>query len=433
MRLSIDEEGNWRSFRHRNYQILFPANAASNIGSWAQRIAQDWLVLELTHSGTYLGLVTALQFAPVLLFSLHGGALADRFNKRRVLIATNVAGGFASAILGILVIANVVALWHVFLLAFALGVSTAIDGPVRQSFTNEVVGPDDLPNAVSLNSANFNAGRLIGPAVSGFLIAAFGTGLSFLFNAFSYLFVILALTQLNEKAFFTTEKSTSMTNVREGIAYVRARPDLYVVMAMVFFIATFGLNFQIFNALMATKVFGKGPASYGLLGTFIAIGSLSGALISARLEGFRKTLFVVRAGIVFSIVVIILSVMPTYLTYALWLPICGLSALTTLITANSIVQVNTDPAIRGRVMGLYLLIFMGGTPFGSPLIGVMAELIGTRETIAACGAIALTASTVIYLNFRNKIDVPADIRIATVLKATNSDKNNNSKKGNESN
>lgn len=424
MRLSVNEEGNWRSFRHRNYQILFPANVVSNIGSWAQRIAQDWLVLELTNSGTYLGLVTALQFAPVLLFSLHGGALADRFNKRKVLIATNIAGGLSSAVLGILVMTGVVALWHVFLLAFALGISTAIDGPVRQSFTNEVVGHEDLPNAVSLNSANFNAGRLIGPAVSGFLIAAFGTGPSFLFNAFSYLFVILALTQLNEKAFFTTEKSTSMTNVREGIAYVRARPDLYVVMAMVFFIATFGLNFQIFNALMATKVFGKGPASYGLLGTFIAIGSLSGALISARLEGFRKTLFVVRAGIVFSIVVIILSLMPTYLAYAVWLPVCGLAALTTLITANSIVQVNTDPAIRGRVMGLYLLIFMGGTPFGSPLIGVMSELIGTRETIAACGAISLTATTIIYVKYRNRVGLPQDISISAVLKTANGSKNN---------
>ena len=424
MRLSVNEEGNWRSFRHRNYQILFPANAVSNIGSWAQRIAQDWLVLELTNSGTYLGLVTALQFAPVLLFSLHGGALADRFNKRKVLIATNIAGGLSSAVLGILVMTGVVALWHVFLLAFALGISTAIDGPVRQSFTNEVVGHEDLPNAVSLNSANFNAGRLIGPAVSGFLIAAFGTGPSFLFNAFSYLFVILALTQLNEKAFFTTEKSTSMTNVREGIAYVRARPDLYVVMAMVFFIATFGFNFQIFNALMATKVFGKGPASYGLLGTFIAIGSLSGALISARLEGFRKTLFVVRAGIVFSLVVIILSLMPTYLAYAFWLPVCGLAALTTLITANSIVQVNTDPAIRGRVMGLYLLIFMGGTPFGSPLIGVMSELIGTRETIAACGAISLTATTIIYAKYRNRVGLPQDISISAVLKTANGSKNN---------
>lgn len=424
MRFSVNEEGNWRSFRHRNFQILFPANALSNIGSWAQRIAQDWLVLELTHSGTYLGLVTALQFAPVLLFSLHGGALADRFNKRKVLIYTNIAGGVASAVLGILVITHVVALWHVFLFAFALGVSTAIDGPVRQSFTAEVVGPLDIPNAVSLNSANFNAGRLIGPAVSGFLIAAFGTGPSFLFNAATYAFVILALTQLNEDAFFPIEKSKSMTNVREGIAYVRARPDLYVVMAMVFFIATFGLNFQIFNALMATKVFGKGPASYGLLGTFIAIGSLSGALISARLENFRKTIFVVRAGIAFSIVVVILSLMPTYTAYSIWLPVCGLSALTTLITANSIIQVNCDPAIRGRVMGLYLLIFMGGTPFGSPLIGVMAELIGTRKTIAACGVISLGATLFIYLRYKNRIELPKDIKVSSILKGANSNKNN---------
>ena len=433
MRLSVNEEGNWRSFRHRNFQILFPANAVSNIGSWAQRIAQDWLVLELTHSGTYLGLVTALQFAPVLLFSLHGGALADRFNKKNVLIYTNIAGGIASAVLGILVMTHIVVLWHVFLFAFALGVSTAIDGPVRQSFTAEVVGPQDIPNAVSLNSANFNAGRLIGPAISGFLIAAFGTGPSFLFNASTYVFVILALTQLNEDAFFPMEKSKSMANVREGIAYVRSRPDLYVVMAMVFFIATFGLNFQIFNALMATKVFGKGPASYGLLGTFIAIGSLSGALMSARLERFRETKIVVQGGIIFSAVIIILSFMPTYLAYSLWLPVCGLFALTTLITANSIVQVNSDPAIRGRVMGLYLLIFMGGTPFGSPLIGVMSELIGTRETIAACGAISLTATTIIYLKFRNRIALPDDISVASVLKAANSDKHNNSNKGNESN
>jgi predicted MFS family arabinose efflux permease len=184
---------------------------------------------------------------------------------------------------------------------------------------------------------------------------------------------------------------------------------------------------------MATKVFGKGPASYGLLGTFIAIGSLSGALMSARLERFRETKIVVQGGIIFSAVIIILSFMPTYLAYSLWLPVCGLFALTTLITANSIVQVNSDPAIRGRVMGLYLLIFMGGTPFGSPLIGVMSELIGTRETIAACGAISLTATTIIYLKFRNRIALPDDISVASVLKAANSDKHNNSNKGNESN
>jgi MFS family permease len=417
MGFQVKEDGNWRSFRHRNYRILFPANTVSNIGSWAQRIAQDWLVLELTNNnGTYLGLVTAVQFAPVLLFSLHGGKLADRFNKRKVLILTNILGGSASLGLGALVITEHIQLWHVFALAAVLGISTAIDAPVRQSFTTEVVGQTDLPNAVSLNSANFNAGRLVGPAVSGGLIAAFGTGPSFIINGLSYFFVIAALLNLNEKAFFHLDRPKSDGNIREGIAYAKARPDIYVVMLMVFFLATFGLNFQIFNALMATQEFGLGPASFGLMGTFIAIGSLSGAIGSARLERFRNTKFVIRGGIAFSISIMMLSILPNYISYVIWLPICGVTALTTLVSANSIVQTSTDPAIRGRVMGLYLLIFMGGTPFGSPLIGATTDLLGIRPTIALCGGISLFASLYIWFKYKNRVELPADISVATVLK-----------------
>jgi len=422
MRLSVKEDGNWRSFRHRNYRILFPANTVSNIGSWAQRIAQDWLVLELTNNnGTYLGLVTAVQFAPVLAFSLHGGKLADRFNKRKVLILTNLVGGAASLALGVLVMTDLIALWHVFILAGILGISTAIDAPVRQSFTTEVVGQTDLPNAVSLNSANFNAGRLVGPAISGGLIAAFGTGPSFIVNGLSYLFVIAALMNLNEKAFFHLDRPKSDGSIREGIAYAKARPDIYVVMLMVFFLATFGLNFQIFNALMATQEFGLGPASFGLMGTFIAIGSLSGAIGSARLERFRNTKFVIKGGITFSISIMVLSIIPNYSLYILWLPICGVTALTTLVSANSIVQTSTDPAIRGRVMGLYLLIFMGGTPFGSPLIGATTDLVGIRPTIAICGGISLVASLYIWFKYKNRVILPADISVATVLKTINRD------------
>ena len=418
MGFSVKEDGNWRSFRHRNYRILFPANTVSNIGSWAQRIAQDWLVLELTNNnGTYLGLVTAVQFAPVLLFSLHGGKLADRFNKRKVLILTNIAGGAASLTLGTLVMTHHIALWHVFALAAVLGISTAIDAPVRQSFTTEVVGQADLPNAVSLNSANFNAGRLVGPALSGGLIAAFGTGPSFIVNGLSYFFVITALLNLNEKAFFHLDRPKSDGNIREGIAYAKARPDIYVVMLMVFFLATFGLNFQIFNALMATQEFGLGPANFGLMGTFIAIGSLSGAIGSARLERFRNTKFVILGGIAFSASIMMLSILPNYITYVIWLPICGVTALTTLVSANSIVQTSTDPAIRGRVMGLYLLIFMGGTPFGSPLIGATTDLIGIRPTIAVCGGISLFASLYIWFKYKNRVGLPADISVAAVLKA----------------
>jgi MFS family permease len=420
--MAIKEDGNWRSFRHRNYRILFPANAASNIGTWAQRVAQDWLILQLTgNSGVYLGLVTAVQFAPVLLFSLQGGALADRVNKRKLLIFTNFIGALSSLGLGLLVIAGQAQIWHVFFFALTLGISSAIDAPIRQSFTSEIVGHSDIANAVSLNSANFNAGRLIGPALSGFLIARFDTGPSFLINSFTYLFVILALLRMRESDFFIQEKKTTQGTVREGLDYALARPDLYVVMLVVFFVATFGLNMQIFNALMATKEFGKGPASYGLLGTYVAIGSLTGALISARLERFRRTLFVIKGGAVFSLAITLLSIAPTYTWYSLWLPICGLSALITLITANSLIQVNSDPSIRGRVSGIYLLIFMGGTPFGSPLIGWLVEIIGVRETIALCGLISLGACLTIWAIFHNKVNLPHDISVEGVLPAAYDD------------
>ena len=420
--MAVKEDGNWRSFRHRNYRILFPANAASNIGTWAQRVAQDWLVLQLTdNSGIYLGLVTAVQFAPVLLFSLQGGALADRINKRKLLVFTNLIGALSSLGLGLLVVAGHVQVWHVFFFALTLGISSALDAPIRQSFTSEIVGHSDIANAVSLNSANFNAGRLVGPALSGLLIARFDTGPSFLINSFTYLFVILALLRMRESDFFIQEKKVTQGTVREGLDYALARPDLYVVMLVVFFVATFGLNMQIFNALMATKQFGKGPASYGLLGTYVAIGSLTGALISARLERFRRTLFVIKGGAVFSLAITLLAIAPTYTWYSLWLPICGFSALITLITANSLIQVNSDPSIRGRVSGIYLLIFMGGTPFGSPLIGWLVEVIGVRETIALCGLISLGACLTIWAVFHNKVNLPHDISVEGVLPAAYDD------------
>ena len=416
MRRTVDKDGNWRAFRHRNFRILYPANALSNIGTWAQRVAQDWLVLELTdNNGAALGLVTAVQFAPVLLFSLHGGKMADRVNKRKLLIWTNAIAGLASLVIGILVIAKVIELWHVFVGAAVLGISTAIDAPIRQAFTSEIVGHSDVANAVSLNSANFNAGRLVGPALSGFLIAHFSTGPSFIINATTYLFVIAALVAMREKDFFIHKKEETLGTIREGIRYAMARPDLYVVMALVFFAATFGLNFQIFNALMATKEFGKGPASYGLLGTFIAVGSLTGALLSARLERFRNTRYIIKLGILFSFSVMVLSIAPSYIWYSLWLPICGITALTMLISANSYVQTHSDPAVRGRVMGIYLLIFMGGTPFGSLLIGWMTETIGVRETIASCGGISLLAAVVIWAIFKDKVEEPADLRVSAVL------------------
>lgn len=420
--MSVKADGSWRSFRHRNYRILFGANALSNIGTWAQRIAQDWLVLELTNnSGTALGLVTALQFAPVLLFSLHGGAMADRVNKRIALMWTNLGGFVFAMLLGVLVLADYVNLWHVYLCALGLGISSAVDAPIRQSFVAEVVGRKDLGNAVSLNSANFNAGRLVGPALSGFIIARFGTGPSFVYNALTYLVVIASLMAVREKEFFVAEKKETEGNIREGIRYVMARPDLYVIMLVVFFVATFGLNFQIFNALMATTVFGKGPAEFGLLGTYIAIGSLSGALVSARLERFRSTLFVIKVAAIFSFAIGLLSIAPSYGVYSALLPIGGFTALIALISANSIIQTKSDPAVRGRVMGLYLLIFMGGTPFGSPLIGWLAEAVGARMTIAICSAISLISVITIWTIYRDRVEVPESISVESVLDTTYED------------
>jgi len=422
MRVRVDENGSWRSFRHRNYRILFPANALSNIGSWAQRIAQDWLVLELTNnSGYYLGLVTAIQFAPFLLFTLHGGVLADRVNKRLALVVTNTFGGLSALGLGILVITGDIQLWHVFVGASVLGISGAIDAPIRQSFTSEIVGQADLANAVSLNSANFNAGRLIGPAVSGFLIAHYGTGPSFIINSFTFVAVNIALLSMRESEFFIREAKKTLGTIREGLSYVKARPDLYVVMIAVFFAATFGLNFQIFNALMARGEFNKGAASFGLLGTFIAIGSLSGALVSARFEKQRNTMFVIKTGTLFSLAILILSVMPTFELYAVWLPFCGFFALTMLITANSLMQMHSDPAIRGRITGIYLLIFMGGTPFGSIAIGYLVELIGVRQSVAVCGAISLIGMAAIWIYYKDKVGVPKDITVEGVLPATYDD------------
>ena len=416
MRIKVDENGNWRSFRHRNFRILYPANALSNIGTWAQRIAQDWLVLELTNnSGTYLGLVTAVQFTPVLIFSLQGGALADRIDKRKLLIWTNVVAAIACYALGILVVTHVIQLWQVFVCAALLGISSALDAPIRQSFTAEIVGHSDVANAVSLNSANFNLGRLIGPAISGFLIARFDTGPSFLINATSYLFVIGALLAMRKSDFFNLNRESTLGTVREGLRYALARPDLYVVMLLVLFTSTFGLNFVIFNALMATQIFHKGAASYGLLGTFIAVGSLSGALIAGRLEKFRTTKFIIKLGIIFSLTVNVLAWAPTYLTYSLWLPVCGITALTMLISANSYVQTHSDPAVRGRVMGIYLLIFMGGAPFGSLLIGYWSEHFGVRETVAMCGAISLLAAGLIWLFYKDKVKSPDDYKVSSVL------------------
>jgi MFS family permease len=397
--------GTLRSFKHRNFKILFSANFLSNIGTWAQGVAQAWLILELTDSGTYLGIVTSLQFAPILFFSISGGKIADKFNKRKVLMLT-------------LVLTENIKIWHVMFFAFMLGMGNAIDAPVRQSFNVEVVGKQDLPNAVGLNSTNFNIGRLIGPGLSGLLIAAYGTGVSFLLNGISYLVVIIALINIRENELFIEEKKSSSTKIREAMAYVAARPDILAVMITVFFATSFGLNFNIFNTMMATQVFDKGAAEYGALGSILAVGSLSGAIISARLEKKRGPRFVMIGSMIFSAVLIISAFAPNYLIYSILLPIIGCVALLTFIGANTMVQLRTDSQIRGRVMGIYLTVFLGGTPIVSPFIGIMTQEVGTRPTVAICGLISLLAAIATFAKFKDKGQEPDSFAIADVLEPT---------------
>ncbi|HRD36258.1 MAG: MFS transporter [Candidatus Nanopelagicaceae bacterium] len=410
--------GTLRSFKHRNFKILFSANFLSNIGTWAQGVAQAWLILELTDSGTYLGIVTSLQFAPILFFSISGGKIADKFNKRKVLMLTNLTAGISALSVATLVLTENIKIWHVMFFAFMLGMGNAIDAPVRQSFNVEVVGKQDLPNAVGLNSTNFNIGRLIGPGLSGLLIAAYGTGVSFLLNGISYLVVIIALINIRESELFIEEKKSSSTKIREAMAYVAARPDILAVMITVFFATSFGLNFNIFNTMMATQVFDKGAAEYGALGSILAVGSLSGAIISARLEKKRGPRFVMIGSMIFSAILILSAFAPTYLVYSILLPIIGCVALLTFIGANTMVQLRTDSQIRGRVMGIYLTVFLGGTPIVSPFIGIMTQEVGTRPTVAICGLISLLAAIATFAKFKDKGQEPDSFAIADVLEPT---------------
>ena len=410
--------GTLRSFKHRNFKILFSANFLSNIGTWAQGVAQAWLILELTDSGTYLGIVTSLQFAPILFFSISGGKIADKFNKRKVLMLTNLTAGISALSVATLVLTENIKIWHVMFFAFMLGMGNAIDAPVRQSFNVEVVGKQDLPNAVGLNSTNFNVGRLIGPGLSGLLIAAYGTGVSFLFNGISYLFVILALISIRENELFIEPKKSSSTKIREAMGYVAARPDILAVMITVFFATSFGLNFNIFNTMMATQVFDKGAAEYGALGSILAVGSLTGAIISARLEKKRGPRFVMIGSMIFSAVLILSAFAPNYLIYSILLPIIGCVALLTFIGANTMVQLRTDSQIRGRVMGIYLTVFLGGTPIVSPFIGIMTQEVGTRPTVAICGLISLLAAIATFAKFKDKGQEPDSFAIADVLEPT---------------
>jgi MFS family permease len=385
----------FRAMRVRNYRLYLGGQIVSLTGTWMQRVAQDWLVLELSDSGIALGITTALQFGPTLLFSLWGGVLADRYDKRRILMITQSVMALIALSLGLLDLAGVVQLWQVYLLAGCLGVTSALDVPVRQSFVVEMVGRPDLPNAVGLNAATFNSARILGPAIAGLMINAAGTGSVFLVNAGSTVAVIAGLALMRPGELHVSPKvARANGQLREGLRYVRNRTDLILTMLMVFTIGTFGLNFQVTLALVARFTFGRGAGSYGLLSTALAVGSLCGALLATRRRKRARLRFLFAALLAFGLLEITVGLMPTYLSVALVLIPAGAVALSFTVAANSSVQLSVEPTMRGRVMALYLLCFMGGTPIGAPAIGALADAFGARVGLMSGGiACVLIAST----------------------------------------
>ncbi len=386
------DHGTFGSLTVRNYRIYAAGALLSNVGTWLQSTAQAWLVLELTGSGTILGVVVALQLLPSLLLSPLAGVLADRVPKRQLLAWLQLGMALPAAVLGVLAVTGVVEVWQVFVLTFAFGAFRAFEAPARQSFVAEMVPPERLSNAVALNSASFNSGRLVGPALAGVLIAALGSGVAatgwvIVANAVSYGFVFLALRAMNPAELLPAPRAEQGRGaVREGLRYVLSRPDLVLLFSTVFFLGSFGMNFAITSALMATEEFGRGAGEFGLLGSVMAIGSLAGALLAARRPAPRLR-FIVGAALAFSLVQIASGVMPTYVTYAAVLPLVGLSVLTAVTTANAMIQMSTAPVMRGRVASIYLMVFLGSVPLGAPIIGWLAESFGVRWALVASGVI----------------------------------------------
>jgi MFS family permease len=385
----------FRSLHNHNYRLYATGGVVSNTGTWMQRVAQDWLVVVLAvNDGTALGITTALQFLPALLLSPYAGLVADRFPKQRLLQVTQTVMAATALVLGLLAVTGTVEVWHVYVLAFLFGVGSAFDAPARQSFVSEMVDPDDLTNAVGLNSASFNAARVAGPALAGLLIGALGggaegTGWVILLNGLSYAAVVLALRRMVVADLHVTEREERHKGmIRDAVSYLRGRPDLMMILSVVFFAGTFGLNFQMTSALMATEVFHKGATEYGLLGSAMAVGSLTGALMAARRTRIRLRL-VAGAALAFGVVEVFAGLVPTYLTFVLIVPLLGFTALTMITAANTTMQLATAPHLRGRVMALYLMVFMGGTPIGSPFIGWLGEQFGARWTLIGGGGITV--------------------------------------------
>ncbi|HXM55333.1 MAG TPA: MFS transporter [Candidatus Dormibacteraeota bacterium] len=386
------------SLQVRNYRLYFIGQVVSVSGSWMQRVAQSWLVLHLTGSGVALGLVSALQFLPMLLFGAWGGVLADRIDKRRMLMITQALMGFLALALGVVALTGLVRLWMVYLLALLLGMVTAVDNPGRQSFVMEMVGRRQLTNAVSLNSAVFTAARVVGPAIAGILITLVGTGWCFLINAFSFAAVVLALAAMDPAQLHRPEAAPRRRGqIMEGVRFVWSRPDVRVPLAVLAVVGTLALNWTVILPLLARNTFHGDASTYGLLFAVLGLGSLAGALFTA---GRREPSAALLLGslVAFGVLMLAAAMAPTLTLEVVALILTGVAALAFQTTSNSLIQLRSDPALRGRVMAMYSVVFIGTTPIGAPIVGWVAQQFGPRAgMLLGAAAILATAAVALWL------------------------------------
>jgi MFS family permease len=390
----------FRSLRGYNYRVWAGGALVSNVGTWMQRIGQDWLVLtQLTHNNaSAVGVVMALQFGPQILLLPLTGYAADHINRRKLLFVTQASLGVLALGLGLLTVTGLIKLWQVYAFAFALGCVTAFDAPARQTFVSELVSEDDLSNAVALNSTSFNAGRMLGPAVAGLLIAAVGTGWVFVVNAASFVAVLCSLRLLRpEELHVKTSGHRARGRLAEGFRYVWRRPDLRAVLVMLFLFGTFGLNFAIFISTMSVKVFHAGASRYGLLTSSMAVGTVIGALLAARRARPSVPLLIAAAGL-FGGGLVLAALSFDFWMFAAMLMAIGVCAQTFTTSTNSLVQLATEPAMRGRVVAILLAIALGGTPLGAPVVGWVADTFGPRWSLGV-GAAAGFGAVLVGLRY----------------------------------